>query len=127
MCYKGGKASVKASDGKSSLRPCMPRKAITGSDKASDGKGGKATKSRDKASDGKDHTASDDKGGKGNQAITGSDKASDGSGGQAIKGSDKASDKASGGIKRGKASDKAFGDKVDEPPCKVRRCVRSLD
>jgi hypothetical protein len=51
MCYKGGKASDKASDGKCNLRPRLPLKAITGSDKASDGKGGNATTGSDKASD----------------------------------------------------------------------------
>jgi hypothetical protein len=112
--YKGGKG------GKSS-------KAITGSDKASEGKGGKATKGSDKAFDGKDHTASDDKGGKGNKTITSSDKASDGTGGKATQGSDKASDQAPGGNKGAKASDKASGDQVHEPPCKIRRFALSLD
>jgi hypothetical protein len=51
MCYKGGKASDKASDGKCNLRHWLPLKAITGSDKASDGKGGNATTGSDKASD----------------------------------------------------------------------------
>jgi hypothetical protein len=51
MCYKGGKASDKASDGKCNLRPRLPLKAITGSDKASDGKGDNATTGSDKASD----------------------------------------------------------------------------
>jgi hypothetical protein len=53
MCYKGGKASDKASDGKCNLRHWLPIKAITGSDKASDGKGGNATTGSDKASGGK--------------------------------------------------------------------------